>query len=133
MKSIYSLATVVRVWLGAETPGSSEVMRILERMAEGKPLWEIFVLGSFTFEQQLKVVISIFETPWWRKVWILQKVVLAREVKLHCGRNWLSHRTSDSIVMNRITWFAAEWWRKQEVNSAMISQVDHTFHKLLTF
>lgn len=32
--------------------------------------------------------------------------------------------------MNRVTWFAAEWWRKQKVNSAMISQVNHTFHKL---
>lgn len=49
--SIYSMAMVVRIWLGAETPGSSEVMRILERMAEGKPLWEILLLGSFTVEQ----------------------------------------------------------------------------------
>ncbi len=51
------MATVVRVWFGEETPGSSEIIRILERMAEGKPLWEIFVLGSFTVERQLKDVI----------------------------------------------------------------------------
>lgn len=35
--------------------------------------------------------------------------------------------------MNRVTWFAAEWWRKQRVNSAMTSQGNYNALNILDF
>lgn len=91
MKRIYSKAASVVVWLGPENQSSRAAMDlIIERnWPEGgddalkrKKLLE-------NNENNLKGLSEIFQRSWWKRIWIVQEVVAARELVIMCGTDIL--------------------------------------------
>lgn len=87
MKRIYSRAASVVVWLGPETSSSQAAMDlIVERNRVG-----LYVdshkelLGQQ--EISLRGLSGVFNRSWWKRIWIVQEVVAARELVILCGSN----------------------------------------------
>ena len=97
MKSIYGDATVVRVWLGEEADGSKKAMWALERMADEQNIGS-FMESKVIKNQDLKNLIALLQRPWWSRIWVLQEVVLAKKVTIHCGGASLSDKTFERLV-----------------------------------
>jgi len=85
MREIYTQACCVWIWLG-ETDGttlSDVAMQYLEtRVAlngkdvNPKKLWNA---------RKAKAIFALCEKEYWRRIWIVQEVLLAKEVKILCG------------------------------------------------
>ncbi|KAE9373284.1 hypothetical protein N431DRAFT_438584 [Stipitochalara longipes BDJ] len=84
MGMIYSQATTVRVWLGMPDELSPKAFRFLEnpgtirRMREG-----IIELDGW------EAVASLCKRDYWDRLWIIQEVVLAARIDIHCGEKVL--------------------------------------------
>jgi hypothetical protein len=80
MGMIYSQATTVRVWLGLPDELSPKAFRFLEnpgtirRMKEG-----IIELDGW------EAVASLCKREYWDRLWIIQELVLAARIEIHCG------------------------------------------------
>ena len=80
MPSIFSAAVKVVVWLGESTPASDAAFQYLEEHA-GVHL-DVTPSESFARIQQFSDLCS---RGYWRRIWMLQEVCIAREVEVRCG------------------------------------------------
>ena len=87
MKSIYSNAEAVQVWLGPPTPGSADAIAILKHIGQGVLLHKIMLGDSLIGDDNLEPVIELMERPWWTRTWVRQEVILAKRGCLYCGFN----------------------------------------------
>ena len=85
MKTIYSNATRVKVWLGEPTLGSDDALAILEHMGRNIPFRDIRLHGKELNEQHARYLDELMNRPWWTRVWVQQEHTLAQDVTLHCG------------------------------------------------
>ncbi|KAK0668933.1 heterokaryon incompatibility protein-domain-containing protein [Cercophora samala] len=115
MSSVYSLATMVFVWLGPEPDeGAFRTIRTVARMYRKatrskteeehgddghrrQPVTrvaETVVKVADRIEQLNFQALAelISGRPWWHRVWVIQEVVLAREVLVLCGEEMLPWR-----------------------------------------
>ncbi|KAK6831929.1 hypothetical protein RU639_002619 [Aspergillus parasiticus] len=76
MANIYGKAENVIVWLGEEENDSTLTLARLQVAAEGESL-----LVDFNDT----ALIALLERPWFRRVWVLQEVGVARSVLVKCG------------------------------------------------
>jgi len=85
MREIYTQAYSVWIWLGEadRTTHSDVAMRYLSRRAawsgkdvDLKKLWNV---------RKAKAVRELFERGYWSRIWIVQEVLLAKEVSVLCG------------------------------------------------
>ncbi|GAB1206045.1 hypothetical protein APSETT445_004726 [Aspergillus pseudonomiae] len=76
MARIYGQAKNVIVWLGEEENDSTSTLARLQVAAEGERLLE---------EINDTALIALLERPWFRRVWVLQEVGVARSVLVKCG------------------------------------------------
>jgi hypothetical protein len=97
MKTIYGDATVVRVWLGEEGNRSKEAMWALEQIARERTLGSL-IETKVIKNQDLENVTALLQRPWWSRVWVLQEVVLAQKVTIHCGGATLGDESFESLV-----------------------------------
>lgn len=92
MRKIYSKAAIVLAWLGPDANGGSDAVEYLgsmqrRRLSEshnsihsGDP----FVQNSFTRERS-QSVLALFERGFWTRVWVVQELLLARDINILCG------------------------------------------------
>jgi hypothetical protein len=85
MGMIYSQATTVRVWLGLPEPSTSEAFRFLGDLPAVTML-----KGGFTEASEWESVADLCEREYWSRLWIIQEVVLAARIEIHCGDRVLS-------------------------------------------
>ncbi|KAK0732499.1 heterokaryon incompatibility protein-domain-containing protein [Apiosordaria backusii] len=100
MPKIYKKASSAVVWLGDESPlhdarlcmGFFESLRILStnsnqnvQSASWRKRFEINRLVASFLGACNAVIIYFLERPWFRRRWIVQEVVLAKTVTIHCG------------------------------------------------
>lgn len=81
MRRIYSRAASVIVWLGSESKPSRAAMDLIiecNRTGTDKLL-------DYK-EDALRGLSDLFLRSWWRRIWIVQEVVAARELVIMCGR-----------------------------------------------
>lgn len=71
MSMIFSSATAVLSWLGND-PISEKAAR------------------DFNAKKQVSALIQLLRNPYFSRMWIIQEVLLAREVQVLCGRVWIS-------------------------------------------
>ncbi|PMD16130.1 HET-domain-containing protein [Hyaloscypha hepaticicola] len=88
MSKIYSCAEQVLVWLGPETSFSDQAMRFLADMAYG--MIPSMAWDKPVFEDCWKAVEQFCESEYWKRLWIIQEVVLARKVLVMWGAAVLS-------------------------------------------
>jgi hypothetical protein len=83
MSKIYSCAEQVLVWLGPGTSFSDQAIRFLADVADGTiPCIEC---DKFVFEDHWKAIKKFCESEYWKRLWIIQEVVLARKVLVMWG------------------------------------------------
>lgn len=80
MKKIYSKATEVIVWLG---PGSSSSEKAMELIVQCNLYGSEKLLDRE--EYALIGLSDIFLRSWWKRTWIVQEVVAARDLVIYCG------------------------------------------------
>jgi hypothetical protein len=93
MGKIYSQATTVRVWLGMPDELSRNAFQFLgnSRMLRGLKSGIIEVDGW-------EAVASLCRRKYWERLWIVQEVVLAAQIDIHCGSEALPwERFSDAF------------------------------------
>ena len=96
MAKIYRLSDSVAVWLG-ETTSYGKVAFSFATWITKHPDLVVHVA-----EQQLKVLITAFfdmiRNPWFQRKWVIEDVVLAKEVNLHYGKDVLPWRIMAGAV-----------------------------------
>ena len=102
MGSIYEEAHSVLIWLGKESDDSNLAMQALEDWdwcrrttiqhlfaTEGK-ITDIFLARGTTSvvtwnSQQVRGILSLCERKYWSRMWIIQEIMLASRIEIHCG------------------------------------------------
>ena len=79
---IFSRADRVLVWVGEHADGSEDLFRRLSSVQ-----WRQRPLTSEDSNRRLQAWISFMARPYFRRLWIVQEVVLAQDVTLHCGES----------------------------------------------
>ena len=80
MKLIYSRAKSVIAWIGKSSADSSQAMAALRRMPSKSSR------ARDTIWEKLE---NLFARPYWKRIWIIQELAVATEVKVACGRDWV--------------------------------------------
>ncbi|PTB44715.1 hypothetical protein M441DRAFT_132363 [Trichoderma asperellum CBS 433.97] len=98
MRKIYSNAQSVSVWLGkVDTSSDSDVaMQWLATRTSCE-------LGNFNFDnfwslRQAKAILAFCEMNYWRRVWIIQEIMFAKEITIYCGSKHISWNTFEQLV-----------------------------------
>ncbi|KAL4732800.1 heterokaryon incompatibility protein-domain-containing protein [Aspergillus similis] len=81
MRDIYAGANLTVVWLGQATNSSDLAIRYIAN--PGLPTQE-------TKSALEKALQSLLEQPYWSRIWIVQELMLAKDVIFYCGRNSFS-------------------------------------------
>jgi hypothetical protein len=97
MKTIYSNATAVRVWLGNPTTGNDDAIIILRELGQGVPLQEIELQGCLVNDNDLQPIIELMTRPWWDRTWVQQELLLAKRALFHCGFSYFEWNDMPSM------------------------------------
>lgn len=89
MGSIFRRAKEVEAWIGEEDGDSHEAFDDISAEA-------------FDFANRDKVasLVRFLERPYWRRVWVIQELALARATILHCGQRDISWERLVSLVQS---------------------------------
>ncbi|KAE8373910.1 heterokaryon incompatibility protein-domain-containing protein [Aspergillus bertholletiae] len=79
MGKIYAQANQVVVWLGDEVDNSSEAIETIREKAAGS----YGILGNISINDA--AFNKLCERPWFRRIWVVQEVGLARNIRVLCG------------------------------------------------
>ncbi|KAF4968359.1 hypothetical protein FSARC_4305 [Fusarium sarcochroum] len=84
MDAIFSKATMVHVYVGEDDHGShtagTEAITLLKSMAESSEPTE----AEFKYRVQ-SILNPFFRRPFFSRLWVVQEVLLAQSITLHCG------------------------------------------------
>ena len=98
MKSIYSNAAIVRIWLGTPIPGSDEAILILKEIGKGVLYKDTKLQGRCLNEKDFRPIIDLMTRPWWGRTWVLQELLLAKEAIFYCGFESIAWRDLPSLL-----------------------------------
>jgi hypothetical protein len=109
MKTIYSNAVAVQVWLGSPSKGSDGAMEILKQIFQKIPFNEIKVGDSLLQDDDMRSVVELMRRPWWSRTWVRQELILAKRAFIHCGFSSTSWKEME------VDHFFEEWaqWQKE--------------------
>jgi hypothetical protein len=124
MKDIYENAERVIVWLGTEADDSNVAFQLLRALGEGEqatnalayrdahrsmpePPVEYVQFRKFCTETAqnisdhfpLEAIRSLTLRPWWERIWVVQELVLGRDVVFVCGHERLGVRALAAASM----------------------------------
>ncbi|WPG99489.1 Hypothetical protein R9X50_00230400 [Acrodontium crateriforme] len=97
MRSIYTGASRVNIWLGPDFTGAQAAFETLKDLANGISLKTSLGSSAMSFGPKLLLSLRrIFEHGWWSRLWIIQEALLAREAIVRCG----THNIKFSTIMS---------------------------------
>ncbi|KIN02760.1 hypothetical protein OIDMADRAFT_178636 [Oidiodendron maius Zn] len=135
MTRLYKVAQTVHVWLGEESEDSSRAMNVIRELAyipsdwdswkyipkpgqthrpdgPGRPMVKLPTdPPAITAEDKSKnysALISLYQRPWFTRVWIRQEVALPDDVKFHCGAETCSWEEIMRVA-DMLTYLADEY------------------------
>lgn len=106
MANIYSRAYSVALWLGPEADNSHEAIDLMHEMLEaetkeGGAGWLIRdIIGSRRRRQYFQSLVQLFNRDYWTRLWVVQEVINAAEVKVYCGSSsvpWASYAAASHL------------------------------------
>lgn len=98
MGAVYRKASIVIIWLGPSTDASDAAMSLIQS------------LEKLASEEQGSQVEELLTRPYWSRLWIIQEVILARDLSIMCGSKQLSwSRFADFLCPHII------WWRDDTI------------------
>ncbi|KAK3392322.1 heterokaryon incompatibility protein-domain-containing protein [Sordaria brevicollis] len=95
MGRIFSSASLVLAWTGLPRDGSDDAIKIL-RMSSDE-LSKFVATGALTDTRRASVV-SFCERTYWRRVWILQELFLAKDYFVMCGSGSVASKSLDQAL-----------------------------------
>ena len=114
MSTVYSIAEEVIVWLGPASEDSDVGMKWLSRIHWDK---------SPTLEES-QGAIKLCEREYWHRMWVLQELVLAGDMTVHCG----------SKCVHWMAFAAYSRWNAMEDLLKMVNGVDYTaIHSVISY
>ncbi len=96
MKDIYQRAYVVMVWLGDGNKSSSQAFYAFHGMLEHLdwqdkvPSWVFNPDKMAQDPKKWRAISDILYNPWFRRTWVIQEVLAARQAFILCGKDLLS-------------------------------------------
>lgn len=96
MKDIYQGAWVVIVWLGDENRLSEHAFDALHGMVEQMDWRDIVRSGIFDpcrmaqDAEKWRAISHVLHRPWFRRTWVIQEILAARQAFILCGKDLLS-------------------------------------------
>ncbi|TDZ32205.1 Heterokaryon incompatibility protein 6, OR allele [Colletotrichum spinosum] len=85
MAMIYGKAQSVAIWLGPDADRSSSTVSLLKKLSrEAKSPHRIRELLK-TNERDVSAIVSLFERDYWKRLWVVQEVYVARKATVYCG------------------------------------------------
>lgn len=102
MKTAYTNANIVRVWLGEGTKGSEEAMRVLNELGHGNPprMANVRIDGTALDIGYLVNLRDLLKRSWWRRIWVQQELVLATKLIMQCGSRCLDNDMLSKFVID---------------------------------
>lgn len=102
MRSIYSKADAVVIWLGPEEDDSIGAVNFMEEISKlaKRPAKVASILSSRDSIEDLVAVAALFDRPYWRRLWVVQEVFNATKVLVYCGTTiatWDMYRTASEL------------------------------------
>lgn len=82
MGFIYSRATFVAIWLGPDADDSESAIRLLMGNVPNQRIRN-------TENPDSAALWALFQRDYWRRLWVVQEVFLAREKRVYCGSSQL--------------------------------------------
>ncbi|KAI0854642.1 heterokaryon incompatibility protein-domain-containing protein [Xylaria cubensis] len=136
MKQIYASAAEVYVWLGQKANNSDVAMHFLathaskplRRRGQGYyPVWS---------KQQGNALYALCERPYWRRMWIIQELLHAKDITVWCGSFHFSWENLETLYLKLKTveesnWFAHHKYHMMVMQSSaavMVWQRAHWRH-----
>jgi hypothetical protein len=110
MGQVYSRADEVLVWLGEDADDSEELFDYVAGISDdtiflckedyyGKVFSYSGLFVNSEYRQPYgRALCALFHRKYWNRLWIIQEIVLAREIKVYCGEQWVHSR--------QLSWFA---------------------------
>jgi hypothetical protein len=98
MQEIYSEAQSVAVWLG-EVDDSSSIslaMDFLATRTRFEPGSTDY--GKFWTQQQSESILELCHRNYWKRMWIIQELLLAKEATIHWGPNQIEWNAFENLV-----------------------------------
>ncbi|KAH7635690.1 hypothetical protein B0T09DRAFT_255634 [Sordaria sp. MPI-SDFR-AT-0083] len=86
---------MVLSWLGLPQDGSDDALRILSMPSEQLP--QFMATDGFT-DQLRDAIVSFCERTYWRRVWILQELILAQKYVVMCGAGSVTSESLDGAL-----------------------------------
>jgi len=120
MNEIYSMADKTLAYLGVSADGSDLAMTSIAQMNSKLQGVNGVILASMLPSLGLeprdhpvwRALDDLFHRPWFKRLWILQEAVLAKELVVGCGSIWLDWETlgqlADVIIDRRIDYLVRQ-------------------------
>ncbi|KAK3368039.1 heterokaryon incompatibility protein-domain-containing protein [Podospora didyma] len=118
MGRIYRDARDVVVWLGEEADDSN---LLLERIAESVEVDDPDSLPPFKGDDEdepvrlARAFLAFSRRAWWTRLWVIQELILAKEVSFHCGHRAVSET---KLRVNNLTQSTFSHLANQGIGSA---------------
>jgi hypothetical protein len=119
MSRIYSLASRVLVWLGEDEGNGSIALRLLEEIGkmDTSNLPERLVSRAWMRENGLPAsgerawyaLLNFWRRPWFRRAWVVQEFVLAKDALMICGDAQLSWKAFTSAHEKMTQYSLLDW------------------------
>jgi hypothetical protein len=100
MREIYSCATMVHVWLGAESRRSREAFTFLRRIKNNGGFIEFHLDADsvqYGREAEWEVFSEMCNFEYWTRVWVVQEIILAERITIHCGEDSIDWDTFSAV------------------------------------
>ncbi|XXH05480.1 hypothetical protein Hte_011910 [Hypoxylon texense] len=105
MKDIYRQARQVLVWLGEDQEGNTlkTLVKLMQELSKvdnrAHPKDRVFIRKAFgSRDKHMLALSSLLEKPWFRRIWVIQEVAMAKEAVIHCGSESLPWEGLCSIL-----------------------------------
>ncbi|RMZ84665.1 hypothetical protein DV736_g6593, partial [Chaetothyriales sp. CBS 134916] len=88
MADIYSCASLVRVWLGAEDEDSKVAFKVIDQILSMEDFEE--VISDSLNAEQWAAFRNLIQKSWFKRRWIVQEVAFARDARVYCGQQTIA-------------------------------------------
>ena len=107
MGEVYKSAQCDLLWLGPEAPDSSNALRLLVDLSSQSSRTAVQSLLRRLDIVKLRRIFKIFiQQPVLTRIWIIQELILAKNIRLFCGRRSLQWTTAQDIAIEYLHRFS---------------------------
>ncbi|KAH6665673.1 heterokaryon incompatibility protein-domain-containing protein, partial [Halenospora varia] len=120
MKQIYTKAAEVVIWLGPETAQTDVAMDWISRQDEEPQQVKVSdgFLGHrnqdasrcFWQDQEGKAILDFFQQKYWERVWVIQEIMNARNIRVFCGTKSFPWRNLENVLSHLIAIRMLSWF-----------------------